>query len=511
MDAASTRLQHEAQKALARRNYLEFVKYMNPDYRAEWFHEHTAERLQAWARHEIPWLIITFPPRHGKTELASRYLPAWIFGAIRPDARFIASSGDQDLTDDNSVDVRRIMQDERYVELFGEKFTESSGRLRNDMWETAEGGVYRARSTGSGLSGRGSNFFIIDDYFSNQQKADSPAERERLWNWWNSDAKKRLEYPASVLVMATRWHHDDLIGRILQSPEADRFEVIHIPKVNDWQPDEQPDWDPREPGEPLLGPFSRGPNEFFPEEAIPAKYEELGYTIVSREEVAERVLEDYELDKATNARTTSALDQGRPSPRGGSLFKSEWFQYYDQSPQSIYDKADSVAISVDAAFKTNKSNDPSCLLVVARIGPKMFVLDNVTKRMAFPDLTDAVFSLLDRWPKAKIVVEDKAAGQSLIQALRTKFGRVIAFNPDKYGNKEQRAEYAADFYAGASVYHPRQQHARWLEAFELELTQFPQATHDDQVDALAQLCVLWHSKGDARERLRKAIRGITGL
>lgn len=507
MDAVQARLQHEAQKALARRNYLDFVKYMDPNYRAEWFHEYTATQLQRWAHHELPWLIITFPPRHGKTHLASRYLPAWIYGAVRPDARFIASSGDQDLTNDNSVDVRRIMQDERYVELFGQKF--GDGRLRNDVWETVDGGVYRARSTGSGLAGRGANFFIIDDYFSNQSLADSPAERDRLWNWWNSDAKKRLEYPASVLVMATRWHHDDLIGRILQSPEANRFEVIHIPKVNDWKADEQPEWDPREAGEPLLGPFSRAPDEFFPDEDIPPRFEQTGYRIVSREEVADRVLADYEIDKATNARSTSALDQGRPSPRGGSLFKTDWFQYYDQDPQDIYDKADDVCISVDPAFKTNKTNDPSCLLVVARIGPKMFVLDNVTKRMAFTALTDATEELMQKWPKAKLLIEDAAAGQSLIQLLRERFSRVIAFSPNKYGNKEQRAEFASDYYAGKSIYHPRR--AKWLEAFELELSQFPGAAHDDQVDALSQLCILWQGKGDARSRLKKAIRTFTSF
>lgn len=494
-------IQHEAQKALARKSFIDFVKYMNPDYRAEWYHEVIAEKLEAWAKHEIPWLIITVPPRHGKTELVSRYLPAWILGAIDQDANLLASSGDQALTADNSNDVRRIIEDPRYKELFPD--VSLDGRKREDIWETSKGGTYRARSTGSGLSGRGANYFFIDDYFSNQSLADSPAERDRLWQWYNSDAKKRLEYPSSMVVMATRWHHDDLIGRILQSPEAHRYEVVHIPKVNDWTPDEQPAWDPRLPGEPLLGPFSRAPNEFFADEPIPERYKH-DHRIVGRDEIAQRVLADYELDKQTNARTVAALDQGRPSPRGGSMFKTEWFQYYDQSPSSIYDKADAVCISIDPAFKTNKTNDPSALLVAARLNGKIFILDCVVKRMTFPDLALEVAGLMDKWPKAKLLIEDAAAGQSLIQLLRQKFQRVIAFKPSKYGNKEQRAEFASDFYAGRSIFHPRR--APWLEAFELELTQFPQATHDDQVDALSQLCVLWESQGDAKERLNKVLR-----
>ena len=499
-----TKLQHEAQKALARKSYLEFVKYMNPGYRAEWFHTYIAERLEAWARHETPWLIITMPPRHGKTELASRYLPAWIFGTIRQDARFIASSGDQDLTLANSRDVRRIMQDERYIELFGPQL-DPKGKQRDDIFETQNSGKYQARSTGSGISGRGANYFIVDDYFSAQKLADSPAEREKLWDWYHSDAKKRLEYPASMLVMATRWHHDDLIGRLLNSPEGHRFEVIHIPKVNDWPEDEQPPWDPREPGEPLLGPFSRAPTEFFPDEVIPERMKSRA-KIVTRASVAARVLEDFEIDKTTNARAVSALDQGRPSPKGGSAFKAEWFEYYNQSPQAVYEKADEVAISIDPAFKTGKRNDPSALLVAARIGPKIFVLDVVVKRMGFPDLVEQVEKLIEKYPRAKLVIEDEAAGQSLIQLLRKKFSRITAFAPRKYGDKEQRATFATDFYAGASIYHPSQAFAPWLEQFELELTQFPNATHDDQVDALSQLCVLWDGKGSGVDRLRNVLR-----
>lgn len=500
---SQTRLELEVQKELARRSYLDFVKYMNPDYRAEWFHEFIAEVLQKWAYHEIPWLIITLPPRHGKTELASRYLPAWIYGAVDPDARFIAASGDQDLTNDNSRDVRRIMTDARYVDLFGQKL--DGGKQREDIWETTDGGIYRARSAGSGVSGRGASYYIVDDYFSLQQKADSPSERERLWDWYHSDVKKRLEFPSSVLVMATRWHHDDLIGRLLASPEGKRYQVIHIPKVNDWSAADQPPWDPREPGEPLLGPFSRAPYEFFEGEEVPERLQN-DAVIVSRESIIERVLEGYEIDRTTNARSVSALDQGRPSPKGGTKFKVEWFQYYHQTPENIYDKADEVVISIDPAFKTNKANDPSALLVAARVGPKIFLLDAVVRRMGFPALQAAVETLLEKWPRAKLLIEDEAAGQSLIQQLRTKFSRVVAFSPRKYGNKEQRAEFATDFYAGASVFHPLRQYAPWLEQYELELAQFPQATHDDQVDALSQLCVYWGGKSRGSEALSKVLR-----
>lgn len=479
---------------------------MNPEFKTEWYHELLAEKLQAWAEHRITRLIITLPPRHGKTEMAARMLPAWLLG-LNPRAKILASSGEQLLANQNSRDVQRIIQSENYESVFGSIL---GGKQREDYFETASTGYYNARSVGSGISGRGADYFIIDDYFPNQEAANSPTTRGKLWDWYNSDALTRLHYPASILVMATRWHHDDLIGRLLQAPDAADYEVIHVPKIYDWRPDEAPEWDPREPGEPLISPASdRGTTEFFAGEEIPAHLQEHAI-IVDREDVKARVAAEMQKLKARAPKTASALYQGRPTPQEGGLFAASNFHAFAAHPQSVAEKAERVIISIDPAFKAGKHNDPTGILVAAVAHNKLFIIDDATDKMEFPDLVEHCLALYDKYPNATLLVEEKAAGASLIQALRRRLPRVIAFNPTPYGDKAQRAQYAADRYASEGILHPENRFAPWLALFEEELKQFPHGTHDDRVDALSQMVIFLDQKQGGRHGLNRTLRLIPG-
>jgi predicted phage terminase large subunit-like protein len=277
----------------ARRDLIAFSRYTLPTYEEAGHHRMIADRLEAVERGDIKRLMIFMPPRHGKSELASRRFPAWYLGR-NPKAEVIAASYNSDLAADFGRDVRGIVNSEEYRRLFPVELRQDSKAA--DRWHTSEGGAYRAAGVGTAMTGRGADLLLIDDPVKDREEADSELRRERVWDWYRSTAYTRLSPNGRVVVIQTRWHEDDLSGRLLEAM-ADDWEVLSLPAV-------------LSTGEALWP-------ERFPLDRLDA------------------------IKRTVGPREWSALFMQRPQPDEGTFFQRQWFGEWSELPKlSLYGTSD---------------------------------------------------------------------------------------------------------------------------------------------------------------------------
>lgn len=291
MSSSQLSPQAAASELLARRRardgLLEFTQYTNPAYEAAEHHRLIAEKLEAVERGEIKRLMIAMPPRHGKSELASRRFPAYYMGR-NSDKQIIAASYNSDLANDFGREVRNIVDSPEFGVLFDVSLSLDSKAA--NRWHTSTGGMYVAAGVGTAITGRGADILLIDDPFKDRQEADSELQRKRVWDWYTSTAYTRLMPGGAIVVINTRWHDDDLSGRLLAEQEegGDKWEVLSLPAIND-------------AGIPLWA-------EWYP---------------LDRLEQIRAVLP---------ARDWNSLYQQNPIPDDGDYFKSDWFGEYEELP-----------------------------------------------------------------------------------------------------------------------------------------------------------------------------------
>lgn len=231
-----------------------------PDYIPGWHHILLSETINEMIHGSLRRLIVSLPPRHGKSELISRRLPAYLLG-IDPNLSIIASSYSADLASRNNRDVQRIIDGRAYKALFPDtRLNDSNSRtvagswLRNsDLFEVVgHRGVYRSAGVGGGITGMGGRWLIIDDPVKNREEADSATYRQATWDWYTSTFSTRQEADARILIVMTRWHSDDLVGRLIElsnnDNKADQWRVINLPAIAG---DDRPEYDPRSPGDAL--------------------------------------------------------------------------------------------------------------------------------------------------------------------------------------------------------------------------------------------------------------------
>ena len=231
-------------RSLARQTLLGFTLYTFPEYQAGWVHEEICQKLDDFLdkvkRKESPRLMLNMPPRHGKTEIISRRFPAYVLGRY-PDTSIIATSYSSDLASRNNRDVQRVMDNNLYRNLFpdstlsGKNSNKKDGTyLRNsDIFEVVgHKGVYKSAGVGAGITGMGGDILIIDDVFKDRQEANSPTIRDKVYNWYTSTLYTRLAPGGGILIILTRWHVDDICGRLLKKDKDDkRWEVIDYPAI----------------------------------------------------------------------------------------------------------------------------------------------------------------------------------------------------------------------------------------------------------------------------------------
>ncbi len=231
----------EIQAAQARRSLLRFTEYTNPLYVRAQHHEQIAAKLEAVERGEIDRLMIFMPPRHGKSELASKRFPAWCLGKD-PTRQIIAASYNSDLSNDFGRNVRNLVAEPEFGQVFSGVSLAPDSQAANRM-NTNRGGAYVAAGVGTAVTGRGAHIALIDDPFKDREEADSERRRDVVWDWYRSTLFTRLMPGGSVILICTRWNEDDLAGRLLEQ-EADQWDVLSLPALNKAGEALWPEWYP---------------------------------------------------------------------------------------------------------------------------------------------------------------------------------------------------------------------------------------------------------------------------
>lgn len=276
----------------ARRGLIDFTEYTFPQYRAAEHHKLIAEKLEAIERGEIQRLMIFMPPRHGKSELATKRFPAWFLGR-NPDKQIIQASYNSDLANDFGRQVRNIFRERRFQNVFPTVELAPDSKAAN-RWNTNAGGAYVAAGVGTAMTGRGADILIIDDPLKDWEEAESENRREMIWNWYQSTAYTRLQGMRAEVLIQTRWHADDLAGRLLEAEAkgGKKWEKLILPAI-------------------MSDGTALWPDEFPIE-----------------------VLEEMR-DNQT-PRVWSALYQQDPTPDDGTFFLKAWFLRHSEKPEKLH-------------------------------------------------------------------------------------------------------------------------------------------------------------------------------
>jgi predicted phage terminase large subunit-like protein len=403
-------------------------------------------------------LMISMSPQEGKSERTSRRFPLWALRrnpnlriAIVSYAHGVARRWGQFIRDD-------IVN---HGDKLGLAVDPSSSAAHEWKLDGYDGGVYCVGIKGS-LTSRAVDLLIIDDPYKDGEQADSAAWQETVRDFWTEVAIPRLGPGVAVVIIQTRWRHDDLSGWLKDRNDGVAWRVINIPAQADHRP-ELGEADPlgREPGEYMASARGRTPEQWEQR----------------RREVGER--------------SWNALFQGRPTPGEGGLFQRSWWRHFDAMPAyrapagTWHADADQVIQSWDMTFKDTKGSDYVVGQVWARRGAQAWLLDQVRDRMDFTATCKAVEALSAKWPQTTAkLVEDKANGPAVISQLRMHVPGLIAVEPG--GSKYARASAVAPLVEAGNVYIPTAAVAPWVGSFVEELAGFPAAKHDDQVDAASQ-------------------------
>jgi predicted phage terminase large subunit-like protein len=462
----------------ARRTVAAYIGYTNPKYRASGFSAAVCAALdlflldvQAGRR---PILILQAPPQHGKSEIVSRKLPAYILGRF-PSWRVGGASYSDELANAMAQDVRRNLADDRHKKLF----PQPEEKRRYDVNRTGEftapggSGGYLGVGVGAGLTGRPLDIGIIDDPVKNEKEALSPTVKEGHWNWYQSVFTTRLSENSGQIIMATSWAEDDLPGRVMSHFKGDpRLTVLRFPAINMRG---EVGYNPQLPEGPLV-----------PELHSLAKLQE-----------TKGLLSDY---------WWAALYQQNPRPLGGNVFKEDGVRYY--LPKDLPAKFDKVLASWDCTFKDTDGTDYVVGQVWGKAGANSYLLAQVRQRMSFTKTVREVVTLREAWPRTReILIEDKANGPAVIDTLKASVPGIIPIEPD--GSKLARAHAVTSYWEAGNVWLPHPDIAPWVKDLVAELTTFPASANDDQVDALTQalrrLYPLFNKLKITQEALNKAM------
>lgn len=462
----------------ARTELLAFTSYTKEDYQIGWHHRALAKKLDDFIDGKVRYLMVFMPPRHGKSELVSRRLPALLHGRY-PDCEIMAASYLDSLAGELTTDVQNIIDSKEYQELFpGTKIfpsgTAYSKGKRNSTEHDIVGhkGKYRGQGVGGSFTGKGANFIIIDDPIKGREIADSVAFRERLWDFYNNDLFSRLETDLTsgkrgqVLLTQTRWHEDDLAGRITElmkeDPAAAQFEIIHYPAI-------------RVDGDDLTDRRNVG------EALWPQKYD---------------LRQLAEIKATAGPRAWSSLYQQNPIPDGGGLFTEGMFAFV-QLPEKFH----WTFTTADTAYSEKKENDFTVFSVWGVIDKDLFLLDVFRKQMKAADVEMHVQPFLSRFLQYRYrgtYIEPKGHGIYLNQKWKhsglmiPSEERLKEFYADRKFDKMERANNAVPHLANRQVFINKALANK--EELVAECLFFPKGKHDDFVDTVVDAVKIVHTR-----------------
>jgi predicted phage terminase large subunit-like protein len=456
----------------ARRSYWEFVRQAWPigeprPFVAGFHIDAICECWEAVIAGDLRRLIINVPPRHGKSLLASVFGPAWAW-INHPELSFLYASYAKELATRDSVRCRRVIESDWYRQRWGHVFELTGDQNLKARFDNDRGGVRLSTSVGGSTTGEGGDILVIDDAHK-VEEAQSATQRSSVTDWFDFTLSTRLNDPArgAIVVIAQRLHEDDLCGHLLR--EGD-WEHLCLPA----------EYEPSHPHPCARDPRTRAGELLWPERVGLAELKRLKTSLGSY--------------------GTAGQLQQRPAPDGGGIFKREWWRYYD--PEEPLPFLEILVQSWDLAFTGNPDSDYVVGQAWAKIGPNRYLLHQIRRRMHFIESMAAIQEMSawinERFPDRRghaILIEEAANGAAMIDVLRQELSSIHPITPN--GSKELRAQAVSPQIEAGNVWLPgaanaegtgfdRSRTPQWVQDFIYEAESFPAASHDDQVDAMAQ-------------------------
>lgn len=444
-------------KKAVKESLISFACAVDPKYDPQWFHKKIAEKLEEVfirvKNGESPRLMIFMPPRHGKSDLATQKYPAWILGN-EPTYPVIVSSYSQDLATNFGQGTRDIMDSNNYQAVFNTRLRSDTQSKAN--WMTEKGGGYLAVGVGGSITGKGFKIGIVDDPFKNREEADSQTIREGVWGWWTSTFSTREEGNSAMVVILTRWHEDDLAGRLLkQQKDAekngeeyfDKWEILQFKAIAD---EDEPPF--RKEGDALW------PNKFSIEKLKQKKYN----------------LGPYDW---------SSLYQQTPIDVDSQEFNKSWFKY--RTLEEVNNLVTRNFATIDTALSKHAKSDSTGVTRNYVDLDNNWNIRSSRYRINSMSLIDLIFKLHDEGMEV-IGIEEGAYKEAVQPFLeeemrkRNKFPNVVTL---KHGGvmKETRIRGLIPRYSSGSIFHVVGE----CNDLEEELIVFPKGVHDDCADSEA--------------------------
>jgi predicted phage terminase large subunit-like protein len=437
-------------------SFLSFVESMWPGFIYGRHHALMAQKFEDIANGKIKRLIINMPPRHTKSEFASYLLPAWYLGKY-PHKKIIQCSNTAELAVGFGRKVRNLVDSDAYTKVFPNVALRSDSKAAG-RWATNANGDYFAIGVGGTVTGKGADLLIIDDPHSEQEAAlaaSDPSVFDKVFEWYTSGPRQRLQPGGSIIIVMTRWSKRDLTGKIAQSiidRDGEVWDTISLPAITK---KERPLWP-----------------EFWSYEELCALREELPLS------------------------KWQAQYQQDPTSEEGALVKREWWKEWEaeRPPPCKF-----IIQSWDTAFTKNERSDYSACTTWGVFhkdenenDPHLILLDAMKERLEFPQLKERAFQMYKEWEPDACIVEAKASGAPLIFELRRMGVPVQEYTPTRGNDKISRVNAVSDLFASGKVWAPRK---RWAEEVIEELAAFPNSDHDDLVDSTTQALLRFRKGG----------------
>jgi len=466
---------------------IEFCKAMQADYTVGRHHRLLGNLLMeieqgcAYDEDGVPLdntgkdrICVNIPPRHGKSQLVSIYFPAWFLGR-NPDKKVMMVSHTTDLAVDFGRKVRNLISTPDYQKIFPTVKlavdSKSAGR-----WNTNAGGEYYACGIGSSIAGRGAHLLLIDDPHSEQDVLNGNFDVfDRAYEWFTYGARTRLMPGGRVAIVQTRWHMDDLTGRVVRdmahNEQADQYEIVEFPAILEVE------------------------NEVV---------EKKGRKKVTRMETVEKPLwpEFFNLDALARTKASmplfqwNAQYQQNPTAEEAALIKREWWKEWTEAkpPECEY-----LIMSLDAAAETHNRADYTAITTWGVFMNEeedcycIILLNSIKKRVEFPELKKLAQEEYKEWEPDAFIVEKKSNGTPLYQELRRTGMMVQEYTPHRgTGDKTARLNSVADIVSSGLVWVPQ---TRWAEELVEEVAGFPFMPHDDLVDSMVMALMRFRQGG----------------
>ena len=492
VDFVKAKMQRELlRREMCRRHLIPFIKRFEANYQDGWIHRKIAAELERFVEQvvngEEPRLMLFVPPRHGKSLMASDYLPSWVLGKY-PDLELISTSYSDSLPLEFSRRIRTRIQSEAFRTVFPDaRLSKTANKIEH--WKTTAEGGYLAAGVGGGITGHGAHIFLVDDPIKDAEQADSETVRENLWSWWSSTASSRVAPGGGVLIIQTRWHDDDLSGRLIQQmqdalededipeEEIDRWRIISFAAIAESDEWELPDGTIQE-GTPSDLQIHEGARLLRQEgEALHEERWPLRFLKKKRRSMLKR--------------HWAALYQQNPVPDEGVTFQRDMFIERPSSMISL--NRYRVLAAFDLAIGKKEQNDWT-VGAVGALDPRgrLHMIDLVRGRWGSFEIVEAIIAVHRNYRPARIGIEQGQLELAIKDVLTARCRELNVFpiidrTLKPVTDKHRRAAPLQGMMQHHRVLFPNENTHPWMRRVMEEMLRFPAGRNDDIVDAMAWL------------------------